>query len=35
MFTFILAIMTIPTQVTALGFIQLVADMKLEDNFIP
>ena len=31
----ILAIMTIPTQVTALGFIQLVADMKLEDNFIP
>ena len=26
--------MTIPTQVTALGFIQLVADMKLEDNFI-
>ena len=35
MFIFILAIMTIPTQVTALGFIQLVADMKLEDNFIP
>ena len=35
MITFILAIMTIPTQVTALGFIQLVADMKLEDNFIP
>ena len=35
MFTFIQAIMTIPTQVTALGFIQLVADMKLEDNFIP
>lgn len=35
MFTFILATMTIPTQVTALGFIQLVADMKLEDNFIP
>lgn len=35
MFTFILAIMTISTQVTALGFIQLVADMKLEDNFIP
>ena len=27
--------MTIPTQVIALGFIQLVADMKLEDNFIP
>ena len=35
MFTFIRAIMIIPTQVTALGFIQLVADMKLEDNFIP
>ena len=35
MVTFILGIMTIPTQVTALGFIQLVADMKLEDNFIP
>ena len=34
MFTFIL-IMTIPTQVTALGFIQLVSKMKLEDSFIP
>ncbi|MBQ2803328.1 MAG: carbohydrate ABC transporter permease [Lachnospiraceae bacterium] len=34
-FTFILAVMTIPTQVTALGFIQLVSNMKLEDNFIP
>ena len=35
MFTFIMAVMTIPTQVTALGFLQLVSDMKLEDNFIP
>ena len=32
MFTFIMAVMTIPTQVTALGFLQLVSDMKLEDN---
>lgn len=35
MFTFILMIMMIPTQVTALGFIQLVSNMKLEDSFIP
>ena len=35
MFTFIMAVMTIPTQVTALGFLQLVSDMKLQDNFIP
>ena len=35
MFTFILMIMMIPTQVTALGFLQLVTKMKLEDNFIP
>ena len=34
-FTFILMIMMIPTQVTALGFIKLVQGMKLEDNFIP
>lgn len=34
-FTFILAIMMIPTQVTALGFINLVRKMNLEDNFIP
>ena len=31
--TFILAVMMIPTQVTALGFLQLVGKMKLEDNF--
>jgi len=35
MFTFILMIMTIPSQVTALGFLQLVSNMGLEDNFIP
>lgn len=34
-FTFILAVMTIPTQVTALGFVQLVSNMGLEDSFIP
>jgi len=34
-FTFILAIMMIPTQVTALGFVQLVDKMGLENNFIP
>ena len=34
-FTFVLMIMTIPTQVTALGFVRLVGNMKLEDNFIP
>ncbi len=33
--TMILGIMMIPTQVTALGFVQLVQDMRLEDNFIP
>lgn len=35
MFTFILMIMTIPTQVTALGFIQLMGKMKLDDTFVP
>jgi multiple sugar transport system permease protein len=35
MFTFIMMIMMIPTQVTALGFLQLVIKMKLEDSFIP
>ena len=33
--TFILAVMMIPSQVTALGFLQLVNRMKLQDNFIP
>ena len=35
MFTFILMIMTIPSQVTALGFIQLIGKMGLEDSLIP
>ena len=34
-FTFILAIMMIPAQVTSLGFLQLIQNMKLEDNLIP
>ena len=34
-FAFILLIMTIPTQVTALGFINLVNKMGLMDNFVP
>jgi len=35
MFTFILAIMMIPTQVTALGFINMLRKIKLMDSFIP
>ena len=35
MFTFILMIMMIPTQVTALGFIQLMRKMHLMNSFIP
>ncbi|MBQ1843569.1 MAG: carbohydrate ABC transporter permease [Lachnospiraceae bacterium] len=34
-FTFILAIMMIPTQVTALGFVKLMTSWGLMDNFIP
>jgi multiple sugar transport system permease protein len=34
-FTFILAIMMIPTQVTALGFIKFMRQLNLLDNFIP
>ncbi len=34
-FTFILMIMMIPTQVNALGFIQLIGKMKLDNSFIP
>ena len=34
-FTFILAVMMIPTQVTALGFIKLIDGMKLENTYIP
>ncbi|WP_455716844.1 carbohydrate ABC transporter permease [Anaerosporobacter sp.] len=35
MFTFILVVMMIPTQVTALGFLQLVDNMNLKNSFIP
>ena len=35
MFTFILAVMMIPTQVTALGFLNLIRKMELMDSFIP
>ena len=35
MYTFILMIMMIPTQVTALGFVQLMIKMKLTDNLLP
>lgn len=34
-FTFILMIMMVPTQVSALGFVELMRDMKLTNNFIP
>ncbi len=34
-YTFILAVMMIPTQVTALGFIQLITKMKLMDSYVP
>jgi len=34
-FAFILAIMMIPTQVTALGFIKFMRQLNLLDNFIP
>lgn len=35
MFTFILMVMTIPTQVSALGFIELVNNMGLKNSYIP
>lgn len=34
-YPFILMIMMIPTQVTALGFVQLISNMGLEDSLIP
>ena len=34
-FTFILMIMMVPTQVSALGFVRLMTSWKLIDNFIP
>ena len=35
MAAFILAVMMIPTQVTALGFLQLIGKMKMDDTFTP
>ena len=35
MFTFILVVMMIPSQVTALGFLRLVDNMDLKNSFIP
>ena len=35
MATFILAVMMIPSQVTALGFLQLIGRMHLDDSFVP
>lgn len=35
MFTFILMVMMIPTQVTALGFIQFMTKIKLMNSFVP
>ena len=34
-FAFILLIMTIPTQVGALGFVKMMTAMRLKDTFIP
>lgn len=34
-FTFIIMIMLVPTQVTALGFVRLMMDFGLKDSFIP
>ena len=34
-FTFILLIMMVPTQVSALGFVKLMGDMRLMNSFIP
>lgn len=35
LFTFILMVMTIPTQVTTLGFVQMMDGMGLDNSFIP
>lgn len=34
-FSFILLVMTIPTQVSALGFVKMITAMNLKDSFIP
>lgn len=35
LFTFILMIMMVPTQVSALGFVQMINDWNMTNNFIP
>lgn len=35
LFTFILMVMTIPTQVTTLGFVQMMDGMGLDNSFVP
>ncbi len=35
MFTFILAVMMVPSQVTAVGFMKMLVSMNLLDNYIP
>lgn len=35
MFTFILAVMMVPTQVTSVGFLNLIIDMELLNSYIP
>lgn len=35
MYTFILGVMMIPTQVTALGFVRLMNSLNLDDTFVP
>ena len=35
MFTFILAVMMVPTQVTSVGFLNLIIDLKMLDSYIP
>jgi multiple sugar transport system permease protein len=34
-FTFIMAVMMIPTQVSAVGFVQIIYKLKLTNNFLP
>ena len=35
MFTFILAVMMVPTQVTSVGFLNLIIDLKMLDSYVP
>ena len=34
-FTFIMAILVMPTQVTALGFLRLITNMGMDDSLLP